>query len=64
MSSLPACRASPVGADEKSKSQLDVQPLVALEVHVLLASPFVQAFSHRFRFGLSVVSAFRHGVPH
>src|ERR1700687_1893907 len=46
------------------QAQLDVQPLVALEVHVLLASPLVQAFSHRFRFGLSVVSAFRHGVPH
>src|SRR6266849_5500998 len=41
------------------QSQLDVQPLVALEIHVLLASPLVQAFSHRFRFGLSVDSTFR-----
>src|SRR5712672_2271943 len=46
------------------QSQLDVQPLVALEIHVLLASPLVWAFSHRSRLGLSVDSAFRHGVPH
>src|SRR3977135_2713057 len=42
------------------QSQLDVQPLVALEIHVLLASPLVRAFSDRSRFGLSVDSAFRH----
>src|SRR5467141_384134 len=46
------------------KTQLDVQPLVAFEIHVLLASPLVRAFSHRSRLGLSVDSAFRHGVPH
>jgi hypothetical protein len=40
-------------------SQLDIQPLVALEIHVLLASPLVRAFSHRSRFGLSVDSTFR-----
>jgi hypothetical protein len=36
----------------------------ALEIHVLLASPLVRAFSHRFRLGLSVDSTFRYGVPH
>src|SRR4029077_9049828 len=39
--------------------QLDIQPLVALAIHVLLASPLVRAFRHRFRFGLSVDSTFR-----
>src|SRR6266403_3117297 len=43
----------------KVQSQLDVQPLVALEIHVLLATPLVRAFSHRSRFGLSVDSTFR-----
>src|SRR5258705_553966 len=41
------------------QSQLDIQPLVALEIHVLFASPLVRAFNHRFRFGLSVDSTFR-----
>src|SRR6185312_10005854 len=41
------------------QSRLDIQPLVAFEIHVLLASPLVRAFSHRFRFGLSVDSTFR-----
>jgi hypothetical protein len=31
------------------QSQLDIQPLVAFEVHALLASPLVWAFGHRFR---------------
>ena len=35
------------------QSQLDIQPLVALEVHVLLATSLVRAFSPRFRLGLS-----------
>src|ERR1700737_906121 len=48
----------------KVQPPLDVQPLVALEIHVLLASPLVRAFSHRFRLGLSVGPAFRFGVPH
>src|SRR5271156_1608758 len=39
---------------------LDVLPLVALEIHVLLASPLVQVFNHRSRLGLSVDSTFRH----
>ena len=43
----------------KVQSQLDVQPLVALEIHVLLATPLVRAFSHRSRLGLSVDSTFR-----
>src|SRR6266567_3824701 len=38
---------------------LDVLPLVALEIHVLLAAPLVRAFNHRSRLGLSVDSAFR-----
>jgi len=38
---------------------LGVLPPVVPEVHVLLASPLVQAFSHRSRLGLSVDSAFR-----
>src|SRR6266853_4516173 len=42
----------------KVQSQLDVQPLVALEIHVLLATLLVQAFSHRSRLGLSVDSTF------
>src|SRR5258708_32262004 len=39
---------------------LDVLPLGALEIHVLLASPLVRAFNHRSRLGLSVGSTFRH----
>src|SRR5438105_1935998 len=42
------------------QSQLEIQPLVAFEIHVLLASPLVRAFSHRSRLGLSVGSPFRH----
>ena len=38
----------------------NVPPRVASETHVLLASLLVRAFSHRFRLGLSVDSAFRH----
>jgi hypothetical protein len=38
---------------------LDVLPLVAPEIHFLLTTPLVRAFSHRSRFGLSVVSTFR-----
>ena len=34
MSSLPACRASPVGADGDLQLQLEFQPLVAREIHV------------------------------
>ena len=34
------------------------------EIHVLLASPFVRAFSHRSRLGLSVAPPFGIGVPH
>jgi hypothetical protein len=41
------------------QSQLDVQPLVALETHVLLAALPVRAFSPRFRLGLTVDSTFR-----
>src|SRR5215216_4151987 len=41
------------------QSQLEFQPLVALEIHVLLASPLVRAFSHRSRLDLSVDSTFR-----
>src|SRR5712672_1396369 len=43
----------------KVQSQLDVQPLVALEIHVLLATPLVRAFSQRSRLGLSVDSTLR-----
>src|SRR6516164_11234285 len=43
---------------------LDVLPLVALEIHVLLASPLVRAFDHRSRLGLSVAPPFGIGVPH
>jgi hypothetical protein len=38
---------------------LDVLPHVAPEIHVLLTTPLVRAFSHRFRLGLSVDSTFR-----
>jgi len=34
-------------------------PRVVVEAHVLLASPLVRAFNHRFRLGLSVNSVFR-----
>src|SRR6202035_5770447 len=44
-------------------SQLEIQPIVAFEIHVLLAAPPVRAFSHRSRLGLSVASTFRFGVP-
>src|SRR5450631_2523195 len=64
MSSRPACRAFTRRRRWEVQSQLDVQPLVTLEIHVLLASLLVRAFSHRSRLGLSVISAFRHGVPH
>src|ERR1051325_11431005 len=43
----------------KVQYELDILPLVALEIHVLLASPLVRAFGHRFRLGLSVDSTFR-----
>src|SRR6267378_202044 len=56
--------AAMITATAAVQSQLDVQPLVAFEAHVLLASPLVRAFSHRSRLDLSVDSAFRHGVPH
>ena len=39
---------------------LDIPLPVALEIHVVLATPLVRAFSYRFRLGLSVDSAFRH----
>src|ERR1035441_7502579 len=38
---------------------LDVLPLVAPEIHVLLTSPLVRVFDHRSRLGLSVDSTFR-----
>ena len=38
---------------------LNVLLHVAPETHVLLASPLVRAFNHRFRLGLSVNSVFR-----
>ena len=59
MSSRPACRASPVGVDEKSSLNWMFSRLSLSRFHVLLASPLVRAFSHRFRFGLSVDSTFR-----
>src|SRR5512139_2805894 len=43
----------------KVQFPLDVLSLVVPEIHVLFASPIVRAFSHRFRFGLSVDSSFR-----
>ena len=60
--SLSLCvpRASPASAEGKSSSSLDMLLLVALEIHVVLATPLVRAFSHRSRLGLSVDSAFRH----
>jgi hypothetical protein len=36
MSSRPACRASPAGADEKSSLNLDIQPPVTFEVQSCL----------------------------
>jgi len=38
----------------RSPIPLDVLPLVALEIHVLLASPLVRVFNHRSRLDLSV----------
>ncbi len=64
MSPRPACRASPVGADEKSSLNWIFSRLSLSRYHVLLASPLVRAFSHRFRFGLSVAPPFGDGVPH
>jgi hypothetical protein len=43
----------------KVQFPLDVLPLVAPELHVLLTSPLVRAFDPRSRLGLSVDSAFR-----
>jgi hypothetical protein len=43
---------------------LDVLPLVALEIHVLLASPLVRVFNHRSRLDLSVAPPFGIGVPY
>ena len=43
----------------KVQFPLDILPHFAVEIHVLLASPLVQAFSHRSRLSLSVDSAFR-----
>jgi hypothetical protein len=39
--------------------KLDMLPLVVLEIHVVLATPLVRAFSYRSRLGLSVNSIFR-----
>src|SRR6267142_5792401 len=47
MSSRNACRASPVGADEKSSLNWMFSRLSLSRFHVLLASPLVRAFSHR-----------------
>jgi hypothetical protein len=38
---------------------LDVLPHIVPEVHVLLTTPLVRAFDHRYRLGLSVDSTFR-----
>jgi hypothetical protein len=43
----------------KVQFPLDILPHFAVEIHVLLASPLVQAFNHRSRLSLSVDSAFR-----
>src|SRR5260370_28576499 len=43
----------------KVQFPLDILPLVAVEIHVLLTSALVRAFNHRSRLGLSVDSAFR-----
>src|SRR5882672_7535460 len=63
MSSRNACRASPVGADEKSSlnwmfSRLSLSRFMSY-LPLLSFGPSV-----RSRLGLSVDSAFRHGVPH
>src|SRR3954452_13829625 len=46
--------------DREVQFELDMLPLVALEIHVVLATLLVRAFSYRFRLDLSVVSVFRH----
>src|SRR5206468_3491772 len=44
----------------KVQFRLDMLLRVALEIHVVLATPLVRAFDHRSRLGLSVGSAFRY----
>jgi hypothetical protein len=64
MSSRPACRASPVGADEKSSLNWMFSRLSLFEIHVLLASPLVRAFSHRSGSAYLLTPPFGDGVPH
>jgi hypothetical protein len=45
--------------ERKVQFKLDMLPLVAVEIHVVLATPLVRAFSYRSRLGLSVNSTFR-----
>jgi len=45
--------------DREVQLELDMLPLVAFEIHVLLATLLVRAFNYRFRLGLSVISVFR-----
>ena len=48
------------GRGREVQFKLDILPPVVLETHGLITAPFVRAFSHRSRLGLSVDSAFRH----
>src|ERR1019366_3035040 len=60
VSALPASRASPVGAEEKSSSIWIFCCLSSLRLMTYWPLLLVRAFGHRFRLGLSVVSASRH----
>src|SRR5437660_10360457 len=60
VSSLPVPQASPARVEEKSSSVWIFCCLSLLRSMFLVATLLVRAFSHRFRLGLSVGSAFRH----
>ena len=46
------------GRGRKVQFELDILPLVVLEIHGLLTAPLVRAFSHRSRLGLSIAPPF------
>src|SRR3979490_808608 len=64
MSSRPACRASPVGADEKSSLNWIFSRFSLSRFMSYLPLLSFGPSATRSRLGLSVDSPFRYGVPH
>src|ERR1017187_9992909 len=62
--SLPASRASPISAEEKSSSIWVFCCLSSLRLMAYCPLLLVRAFGHRFRLGLSLLRLSAFGVPH